>query len=202
LELQFTSIADRFGVQLPMRIDRGIVLAAGASKRLGSHKALIEVGGQTLVQLVCSKLQSAGLSVTVVTRNSLKQKIENLLPNVSTVVNPNPELGRTGTIQRGIESIGTGPLLIIPVDRPGFSLETINLLCKTNTTTIPTYEQKGGHPIAITPQDCENIMQAEPDIPLRELISPERMHVEDPHLHLNIDTKEDVNQLIKVAKHL
>ena len=202
MELQFTSIADRFGVQLPMRIDRGIVLAAGASKRLGSHKALIEVEGQTLVQLVCSKLQSAGLSVTVVTRNSLKQKIENLLPNVSTVVNPNPELGRTGTIQRGIESIGTGPLLIIPVDRPGFSLETINLLCKTNTTTIPTYEQKGGHPIAITSQDCENIMQAEPDIPLRELISPERMHVEDPHLHLNIDTKEDVNQLIKVAKHL
>ena len=140
-----------------MRIDRGIVLAAGASKRLGSHKALIEVEGQTLVQLVCSKLQSAGLSVTVVTRNSLKQKIENLLPNVSTVVNPNPELGRTGTIQRGIESIGTGPLLIIPVDRPGFSLETINLLCKTNTTTIPTYEQKGGHPIAITSQDCETV---------------------------------------------
>ena len=70
-----------------MRIDRGIVLAAGASKRLGSHKALIEVEGETLVELVCSKLQSAGLSVTVVTRNSLEQKIENLLPNVSTVVN-------------------------------------------------------------------------------------------------------------------
>ena len=183
-------------------IDRGIVLAAGASKRLGSHNALIEVEGQSLVQLFCRKLQIAGLSVTVVTRNSIKEKIENLLPNVSTVVNPNPELGRTGTIQRGIESIGTGPLLIVPVDRPGFSLETINLLCKTNTTTIPTYDQKGGHPIAITSQDCENILQAEPDIPLRELISPERMRVEDPHLHLNIDTKQDVNQLIKVAKYL
>ena len=92
--------------------------------------------------------------------------------------------------------------MIVPVDRPGFSLETINLLCKTNTTTIPTYDQKGGHPIAITSQDCENILQAEPDIPLRELISPERMRVEDPHLHLNIDTKQDVKQLIKVAKHL
>ena len=63
MELRFTSIASRFGVQLPMRIDRGIVLAAGASKRLGSHKALIEVEGETLVELVCSKLQSAGLSV-------------------------------------------------------------------------------------------------------------------------------------------
>ena len=62
-----------------MRINEAIVLAAGASKRLGSPKALIEVKGQTLVELVCSKLQNAGLSVTVVTRKSLKQKIKKLV---------------------------------------------------------------------------------------------------------------------------
>jgi hypothetical protein len=45
-------------------------------------------------------------------------------------------------------------------------------------------------------------LAAEPDISLREIISPDRLTVEDPHLHLNIDTKEDVNELFKVAKHL
>ena len=80
-----------------MRINEAIVLAAGASKRLGSPKALVEVKGQTLVELVCGKLQNAGLSVTVVTRNSLKQEIQKFLPNISVVVNPNPDLGRTGT---------------------------------------------------------------------------------------------------------
>ena len=45
-------------------------------------------------------------------------------------------------------------------------------------------------------------MRAEPDTPLREIISPDRLTVEDPHLHLNIDTKEDVNELVRVAKHL
>ena len=185
-----------------MGINEAIVLAAGASKRLGSPKALVEVKGQTLVELVCGKLQNAGLSVTVVARNSLKQKIQKLLPNVSVVVNPNPDLGRTGTIQCGIESIGIIPLLIVPADRPGFSLDTVKKLCECNYTTIPTLNEKGGHPIAITTQDCENILRAEPDTPLREIISPDRITVEDPHLHLNIDTKEGVNELVKVATYL
>ena len=185
-----------------MRINEAIVLAAGASKRLGSPKALVDVRGQTLVKLVCSKLQNAGLSVTVVTRKSLKQKIQKLIPNVSVIVNPNPDLGRTGSIQCGIESIGIQPMLIVPVDRPGFSLDTAKKLCECNDTTIPTLNEKGGHPIAISTQDCENILAAVPDTPLREIISPDRITVEDPHLHLNIDTKEDVNELVKVAKHL
>ena len=163
---------------------------------------MFEIEDQTLVQLICKKLQSTGLSVTVVTRNSLADKIQNLLPDVRVLVNPNPESGRTGTIQCGIESIGIGPLLIIPIDRPGFSLETVNALCDCNTTTIPTYGGKGGHPIAVTSEDCERILQAGPDIPLRELISPDRMQVNDPHLHLNIDTEEDVIELLKVAKYL
>jgi len=185
-----------------MRVNEAIVLAAGASKRLGSPKALVEVKGQTLVELVCSKLQNAGLSATVITRNSLKTKIQDLLPNVRIIVNPNPELGRTGTIQYGIESIGIKPLLIVPVDRPGFSLDTVKLLCDCDNTTIPVYNENGGHPIAISTQDCESILQAEPDTPLREIISPDRITVEDPHLHLNIDTEGDVIELIKVAKYL
>ena len=185
-----------------MGINKAIILAAGASKRLGSPKALVEIDGQTLVELVYNKLQSAGVSVTVITRNSLKTKIQDLLPNVRIIVNPNPGLGRTGTIQYGIESIGIKPLLIVPVDRPGFSLDTVKLLCDCDNTTIPVYNENGGHPIAISTQDCESILQAEPDTPLREIISPDRITVEDPHLHLNIDTEGDVIELIKVAKYL
>ena len=143
-----------------MRIDRAVVLAAGASKRLGSPKALIEIKGRPLVELICSKLQSAGLSVTVVTRSSLKKKIHELLPNVSVIVNLDPDLGRTGTIQCGIVSICVQPMLIVPIDRPGFSLNTAKKLCKCNNTTIPLHNGKGGHPIAITRHDCKNILRA------------------------------------------
>ena len=92
--------------------------------------------------------------------------------------------------------------MIAPVDRPGFSLETVNSLRKSKTTITPTYEGRGGHPIAITSGDCEIILQAEADTPLRDLINPARMEVGDTHLHLNIDTEEDIEQLIMVAKNL
>ena len=68
-----------------MGVDRAIVLTAGASERLGIPKALVEVEGQTLVELVCRKLQQANLEVTVVTRASLEGLIQDLLPYVQTV---------------------------------------------------------------------------------------------------------------------
>ncbi len=71
-----------------MATNRAIILAAGASERLGMHKALVEVGDETLVELVCKKLQRSNLKVTIVTRNSLEKSIQALLPEANVVVNP------------------------------------------------------------------------------------------------------------------
>ena len=40
---------------------RAIILAAGASERLGMDKALLEVGEQTLIELVFNRLERADL---------------------------------------------------------------------------------------------------------------------------------------------
>ncbi len=42
--------------------------------------------------------------------------------------------------------------------------------------TIPTFNEKGGHPIAITFQDWEDKMGAEPDNSLRGIISSGRLN--------------------------
>ena len=120
-----------------MVANSAIILAAGASERLGTHKALVEVGNQTLIESVFNRLERANLEVTIVTRGSLADSIRALLPEANVIVNPTPELGRTGTIQCGINEIGIGPVLIAPVDRPGFSLDTVNLLSRVETTTAP-----------------------------------------------------------------
>ena len=185
-----------------MVTNSAIILAAGASERLGTHKALVEVGNQTLIESVFNRLEQANLEVTIVTRGSLADSIRTLLPEANVIVNPNPEQGRTGTIQCGINEIGIGPVLIVPVDRPGFSLDTANLLCRMETTTAPEYNGRGGHPIALASQDCEVIIQAQPDVPLRNLINDSRIEVKDPHLHLNIDTSSDVEEMLRVADSL
>lgn len=185
-----------------MAIDKAIILAAGASQRLGQPKALVEVGESTLVEIVAGRLDSAGLEVTIVTRAELVEPIRALLPEAHLVVNHEPEAGRTGSIQCGLASIGGGPVLVAPVDRPGFSLSTVETLCQEESSTCPTKDGRGGHPIALSAADCESIREASPDTPLRDLIEPQRSEVADPHLHLNIDTPEDIEALRRVASAL
>lgn len=185
-----------------MAIDRAIILAAGASQRLGEPKALVEVGESTLVEMVAGCLVEADLEVTIVTRAELADRIRELLPEAHLVINPEPEAGRTGSIQCGLDSIGVGPVLIVPVDRPGFSLATVTALCEAETTSCPSKDRRGGHPIALSAADCERIREANPDTPLRDLIEPQRIEVADPYLHLNIDTPADVEELRRVAEDL
>ncbi len=182
-----------------MAIDRAIILAAGAGQRLGQPKALVEVGGATLVEIVAERLVETDLEVTIVTRAELVERIRELLPAANLVINPEPEAGRTGSIQCGLDSIGVGPVLIAPVDRPGFSHATVEALCEADATCCPAMDGRGGHPIAVSAADCERIREARPDTPLRDLIEPIRIEVADPHLHLNIDTPEDINTLRRVA---
>ena len=47
---------------------RCIVLAAGASARLGQPKALVDVGGKPLVQHLVERLENSGLEPVIVTR--------------------------------------------------------------------------------------------------------------------------------------
>ena len=178
-----------------MAIDRAVLLAAGASTRLGEPKPLVDVDGQTLIEVVVNLLTEAGLEVTVVTRAELVEGIRLRLPDAHIVVNPEPEVGRTGSIQCGLAALGGGPVLIVPVDMPGFSASTLALLTESEETACPISKGRGGHPVAISAADAQVIQDAAPDTPLRDLIEPRRIEVDDPDLHLNIDTISDVERL-------
>ena len=63
----------------------------------------------------------------------------------------------------------------------------------------PAQDGRGGHPLLLMPDDVNRIRTAEPDTPLRELCSPERFDVDDLHLHLNLDTPDDIEVLRDLA---
>ena len=84
---------------------RCIVLAAGASARLGQPKALLEIDGKTLIQHLVERLEGVGLDPVIVTRADLSVDIMLALPERSVVINPNPDAGRTGSLQCGLKQI-------------------------------------------------------------------------------------------------
>ena len=84
---------------------RCIVLAAGASARLGQAKALLEIDEKPLIQHLVERLEAVGLDPVIVTRAELSVDILLALPERSVVINPNPDAGRTGSLQCGLKQI-------------------------------------------------------------------------------------------------
>ena len=170
-----------------------ILLTAGASKRLGEPKALVDIHGDSLNQIVIRKLKQKKLIIIIVTRAELFNEMEKLGEKV--VINAHPESGRTGSIQCGIKELESERCLIVPVDRPGFSNATIEKLINLENTSCPSKNGKGGHPVLLSKEDCGKILSSNPSTPLRDIINPMKVEVDDEFLHLNIDYPEDLEKL-------
>jgi molybdenum cofactor cytidylyltransferase len=183
-----------------------IILAAGASRRLGQDKALLQVAGNPLVALVAQRLSAAGCTpIVIVTRAELAFACLGAAPECKVAINKSPQEGRTGSIQVGLlalaEDSGRLPkaVLIVPIDRPGWSLSTLEKVLGTEGCVCPEKDGRGGHPLRISDAEIEAIMAAPSDLSLRQVTKPQRILVEDEFLHLNIDTSEDMVELERWA---
>ena len=178
-----------------------VVLAAGASERLGQPKALVRIGERCLIEWVVSRLRAHGLEPLVVTNEEIIDEVAASV-NCEVVVNPEPGAGRTGTLQVGIRHIGTSVgqrILVVPIDRPGFSDSTLLTLLDSTVTSCPAQRGKGGHPLLLSAEDVAKVLDGSPSAPLRDLINPIRIEVTDPYLHLNVDREEDLGWLVDAS---
>lgn len=186
-----------------------LVLAAGASVRLGQPKALVSVADTTLVGLAVRRLIAAGCSpVFVVTRQSLHVEVMLQSQGATVIINKNPEQGRTGTLQQGLLALmgetGRQPrcVVIAPVDRPGWNIDHVKRLFEQTVTSTLACNGKAGHPLLVHSPDIEVVLSSSPETPLRDLISPAYVEVIAPHLSLNIDTAEDLLLLASIEDDL
>ena len=182
-----------------------VILAAGSSVRLGRDKALIDVGSQALISWISQRLSGRVDNITIVTNEANFEEISKIVSDAKVVLNPYPHKGRTGSLKVGIESIDSSGaedyrLLVVPVDRPGFSDSTLERLICSDQTCCPMKEGRGGHPLALACEDVGKIRKSSANLPLRELIEASRFEVSDRFLNLNIDTPEDAVNLDEILK--
>ncbi len=185
-----------------------IILAAGKSERLGEPKALVEVCERPLIALQIERLRSiADYNIMIVTLKDLEDEIDQIIEiydKVEYCINESPEKGRTGSLQIAMNMLENDveKLIVVPVDRPGWSQETLEELIEKNISSCPIKDGRGGHPVIIVGEDIDSIKKAQPDEPLNSLFKTNRFNVNDPYLHLNIDTKKDIDALRKFAESL
>jgi CTP:molybdopterin cytidylyltransferase MocA len=184
-----------------------VVLAAGASTRLGRPKALLEFEGRTALELVMAALRAAGVRAgVIVTGGESGEAIRRAVdPSpLGWARNPMPEAGRTGSVLVGLAA--TTPsvdTLLWPVDRPLASAATVRALLEARAgcvegegVIVPEADGRRGHPLVIRAFLREALLAAPPDANLREVFRDtgtrrREVPVDDPGIHFDLDTEAD-----------
>jgi molybdenum cofactor cytidylyltransferase len=184
----------------------GIVLAAGASSRMGRPKALLTVRGRPAVEIVCENLRDAGVDdvVVVLGRHAEEIRAAADLRTVRLVDNPAWPTGRTSSIQAGIAALPSDAAwtLLALVDMPLVRLDTIRALvaaAETSTAEVvaPVHDGRRGHPIALRRPLFDRIAGLGPDEPLRDALrsaSRRDVSVDDRGVLVDLDEPADAER--------
>lgn len=96
----------------------GVIIAGGASQRLGTNKALLRVGDRTIIERVIDRLAPLTTELLVVVAR-LKQAEPLLLPSsVRVVTDRYPGRGSLGGIFTGLEASAEPWSLVVACDMP------------------------------------------------------------------------------------
>lgn len=137
----------------------GIVLAAGASSRMGGPKALLDAGGATFTARLVATLREGGCAPVIVVAASEAGRVAAEADGCGArlVVNPDGEGGQIGSLRaalaylRGLD-VPPSAFVFSPVDNPAVTPETVRALIagwrgSDAPIVMPRYEEERGHPV-------------------------------------------------------
>lgn len=143
-----------------------LVLLAGDSRRMGRPKQHVELGRQTFLNLIISKLllNRQFLDNLVFVGQSGDETGQQQVAAVGGiwVNNPNPENGPLSSIRLALACIPPDSAIMLwPVDHPMVAASTVTELMQTwqqtpDKITVPSDGQKRGHP-GIFPAWCQRV---------------------------------------------
>jgi molybdenum cofactor cytidylyltransferase len=156
-----------------------VILSGGASRRMGSPKALLPYQGRPFLEhlLDVAKHPSIGLRRVVLGPDADAIFAQIALMPDEIVINKNWERGQLSSIQMAIRSLpaGTSGLLLCPVDHPLISkslvADLIDSFEKTNApVVVPLYESRRGHPVIFAARLYEELLNAPDDTGARAVV--------------------------------
>jgi CTP:molybdopterin cytidylyltransferase MocA len=184
----------------------GIILSGGASRRMGSPKALLLIDDETFLDRMIRLFSQVCDPVIVVLGHNAEQIRTGVqrASQVTFVVNPDPERGMLSSLQCGLEVLPatTDAVMFTPVDHPGIRGSTIEKLASGNATlTIPTHGGIHGHPVCITRPLIAELLALPASAQARDVIHrhlPEAslVEVDDAAVGIDIDDPNAYAELL------
>jgi molybdenum cofactor cytidylyltransferase len=184
-----------------------VVLAAGASSRMGSNKLLTELGGQPMVRGVVDVVVGSKASPVIVVTGNKAGTVREVLAGcpVAFVNNPDFSTGLSSSLKLGLKALPEGcdgAVIVLgdmPVIRPALIDKLIGAFAPAEGRAIcvATHGGKRGNPVLFGRRFFEEIESIEGDVGARGLIGayPElvcEVATDSDAPLIDIDTPEDL----------
>jgi molybdopterin-guanine dinucleotide biosynthesis protein A len=190
----------------------GIILAGGVSKRLSyRNKALLKIGGESVIERVIGALSRATESILLITNSP--RELEHLgLPMFGDIL---PGSGSLGGIYTGLKVSKTHHNLIVACDMPFVRPHLLTFLInqKKNYDVVVPVTPDGHHPAcAIYSKNCIEPIEAQikaGDLRIADFfphVKVNRMDIgalypcHDSNMFFNINTREDYLKALFIAR--
>jgi molybdenum cofactor cytidylyltransferase len=183
-----------------------IVVAAGASTRMGRPKQLIEIEGRPLVaRTVDSVLASGARPVAVVVGSDADRVLEALAGRgILAVRNPDWKAGLASSIRAGLAALleaepALGAVLVVPCDQPALRAESIERLAAAHRDTgricAARYGNRSGAPAVFGRAHFAALDALSGDKGARQMLNSEsepETAIDMPELGVDLDTPADL----------
>lgn len=195
-----------------------IVLAAGASSRMGRPKAGLSLSsaGGTLIEHVIKTLTNGGLPRIVVVAGAHVEAVQSALSTArlaEVIVNEEWQRGQLSSLLAGLDAIDTPTLeaaMVTLVDVPLVTASTVATLVsewrRTRAPIVrPAQGERHGHPVIFDRAVFADLRAADMNVGAKAVFAKHRPHVldvpvEDPGAFEDIDTPEDYERLIALNR--
>lgn len=188
-----------------------IILAAGASTRMGSPKALLDYRGETFLDRLI-RVMAAVTDPVIVVLGYHADRIRAALHNpAALVINPDPARGQLSSLQTGLAALppDSQGFAFIPMDCPAVREDTVELLAKAfgkrdpaTLFVIPRTQGKRGHPVFAARSIAEELLDLPDngkasDVVHRHVPRTQYIDVDDPGILTDIDDREGYRKLLE-----
>jgi molybdenum cofactor cytidylyltransferase len=177
-----------------------VVLAAGASKRLGELKQLARLGGETLLERSVRVAREAGCSPVVVVLGAAHEQVMAgcSLGDVVIVINDQWQEGMGSSVRLGIHAVrnvaaDAEGVVVMTCDQPAVTVDHLQRLMMSREAKASRYAERNGVPAFFPKRYFDELTSLAGDAGARELLQSAPSE-ELPAGNLDVDTADDLKR--------
>lgn len=187
-----------------------VILAAGASRRMGRAKPLLPIAAEPMIRRVAQRVLAAGLEETLVIVGHQAAEVTAVLADLPLriVKNTNWRKGQSASVATAVGALpsSAGAALFVPCDlphlTPGLLRDLISVYrCSSASIVVPTADGQRRSPVLVDPNLFPELLTLTGDQGARQIFSAHadevlELPVTDPRVLDDIDTRADYERLM------